>query len=58
MLVYRLFTRVQADLVYKSTPHFQEKKSNFSSFWGKQKLMKFTPIEISQNVNFFFLRMY
>ena len=29
-------------------PHFQGKKSDFSSFRGKQ--MKFTPIEISQKV--------
>jgi len=43
-------------LVYKSTPHFQGQKSNFSSF--REKQMKFTPTEISQNVNFFFLRMY
>jgi len=43
-------------LLYKSTPHFQGQKSNFSSFGGKQ--IKFTPTEISQNVNFFFLRVY
>ena len=51
-----VFTRVQVDLEYKSTPHFQGQKSNFSSFRRKQ--MKFTLIEISQNVNLFFLRMY
>ena len=43
-------------LVYKLTPHFHGQKSNFSSFWGKQ--MKFTPIQISQNVDLFSLRMY
>ena len=54
--LYTIFTRVLVDLVYKSTPHFQGQKWNFSSFRGKQ--MKFTPIEISQNVHLFFLRMY
>ena len=43
-------------LVYKSTPHFPGQKSDFSSFMVKE--IKFRPIEISQNVNLFFLRMY
>ena len=41
-------------LVYKSNPHFQGQKSSFSSFWGKTS--RIHTIEISQNVNLFFLR--
>ena len=37
-----VFIHVEVDLVYKSTPHFQGQKWNFSSFQGKQ--MIFTPI--------------
>ena len=43
-------------LVYKSTPHFPGQNSDFSSFMVKE--IKFRPIEMSQNVNLLFLRMY
>ena len=53
-------TLLKVDFTYRiysciSRPHVQGQKS-FSSFRGKQ--MKFTPLEISQNLNLFFLRMY
>ena len=42
--------------MYKSIPHFEGQKSDFS--FSENKLMKFAPIEISQDINLFFLRMY
>ena len=54
--MFTVFTRVQVELVYKSTPHFEGQKSYFSSFLVKE--VKFRPIEISQKVNLLFLRMY
>ena len=41
--------------MYKSTPHFQRQKSDFSSFLVKEK---FRPIESSQMFDLLFLRMY
>ena len=43
-------------LVYKSTPHFPGQNSDFSAFMVKE--IKFRPIEMSQNINLLFLRMY
>ena len=54
--VHTVFTCVQVELMYKSTPHFQDQKSYSSSFMVKE--VKLIPIEISQKVNLLFLRMY
>ena len=41
--------------MYKSTPHFQGQKADFSSFLVKE--VKFRPTEIFQKVKLTFLRM-
>ena len=41
--------------MYKSTPHFQGQKADFSSFLVKE--VKFRPTEIFQKVKLIFLRM-
>ena len=51
-----IFTCVKVELVYKSTPHFQGQKSDFSSFLIKE--VEFWQIEISQKVNLLFLMMH